>query len=75
MMNQENRENWKRNIYVMGLALGAAFGLITAHLFARAAEENEDGKPPKIATTTLVGLLLSVLSLIRQIAESGKKKK
>lgn len=68
--------NWKTRTYAMGAIVGALMGFISAYMFARAAEENsEDGKPQRIPTGTVLGLLLSAMSLMRQIAESGKPKK
>ncbi len=66
---------WKTRTYALGVVAGAVMGLLSAYMFTRAAEENEDGKPDAIPTGTLIGILLSVLGLIRQIAESGKPKK
>lgn len=67
--------NWQTRNYAAGLAFGAVLGLISAHLFNRAAEENDDGKPAKVSTGTLLGLTLSLIALIRQIAESGRPRK
>lgn len=83
MENQNHPQNqtsptapdWKTRTYIMGIGLGALVGLVSAYLFNRAAEESEDGKPQPIPTGTLLGLVLSMLTLIRQIAESGKPKK
>ena len=68
---------WKRRAYVIGTLGGAVTGLIAAYLYSRASEEEiaRAGKPQQIPTTTMIGLLLSALSLIRQIAEAGKPKK
>ena len=61
-------------MYLLGTVLGAAMGFLSAYLFAREAEQNsEDGELPEIAPSTLVGLALSALGLIRQISEIGKK--
>lgn len=68
-------EDWKTRTYLMGAGLGAVLGLMSAYMFSRAAEENEDARPAPIPTTTLIGILLSLMTLIRQIAETGKKKK
>lgn len=71
-----SEEDWKTRTYFMGVAIGAFMGLVSAYMFARAAEEaSEDGKPQRIPTGTVIGLLLSAMSFIRQIAESGKPKK
>lgn len=73
-----NESNWKLQIYGMGIVGGVLFGLVSAYLYTRAAEEDADrngGKPQPIATTQLIGLLLTTLGLVRQIAESGRTKK
>ncbi len=74
---QKTNDNWKLRVYVVGIAGGALFGVVAALLYARAAEEiaSDGGDVPKIPTTTLIGLILSALSLIRQIAEAGKPSK
>ncbi len=77
-MNDENQTNWKSEIYMVGAALGLAFGAIAAYLFARAAEEDAEkngGKPNKIQTKQLVSLSMAALTLVRQITEMGKSKK
>lgn len=76
-MNIEKPDNsWKTRTYIIGGVVGALFGLASAYLFSRTAEENsEDSKPEKIPTGTLIGLTLSAISLLRQIAESGKPRK
>lgn len=75
--NETNKPNWKNQTYLFGAILGAVMGFLSAYLFAKEAEDDEDtdDERPKIAPTTLLGLALSALSLIRQIAETGKKDK
>lgn len=69
-------DDWKTRTYALGVVVGAFMGFLSAYMFARTAEESsEDGKPQRISTTTMIGLLLSAMSLMRQIAESGKPKK
>ena len=73
----EITENWKRRTYAIGLGFGAVVGILSAYLFARAAEENStrsDGKPEPIPTTQLFGVVLAVIGVARQIAEMGKPK-
>ncbi len=70
-----NETDWKTRIYLTGAMLGTLFGLIAAYLFNRAAEENEDRRPPKVPTSQILALTLAVLGLARQIAELGKDKK
>lgn len=72
----QNDPNRKTRFYLTGMIAGATFGLLSAYLYTRAAEEDgEDGQPNPIGTMQLIGLILSALSLIRQIAESGKRPK
>jgi hypothetical protein len=76
-MNQ-NKINWKRKTYLLGALGGTIFGLLSAYLFARAAEEEAErnnGVPSKVATGQLIGIALAALALIRQIAEMGKPPK
>ncbi|XWX04701.1 hypothetical protein VZO05_03925 [Aggregatilineales bacterium SYSU G02658] len=75
-MTVNKDERWKSRTYVMGLALGAVVGLMSAYLFVRSAEENpETGRPEPIQTGTLITLVLGILGLMRQIAESGKPRR
>lgn len=75
MIVNKKDESWKPRSYVMGVGVGAFVGLMSAYLFVRSAEENpETGKPEPIRTGTIISLLLGVLALVRQIAESGKPK-
>jgi hypothetical protein len=69
-------ENWKRRNYAIGAIAGAAFGFISAYMFTQEAEKAaQEDERPDVAPTTLITLTLSLLGLMRQIAESGKKKK
>lgn len=68
----------KARIMLTGLGLGAALGLISSYLYARAAEENgnsDAGKVESVSTGQLLAVMLAVLGLVRQIAELGKPKK
>ena len=72
----QKKLDWKRRTYILGGLLGSLMGLMTAYLFTRAAEEEgEAQQAPSVSTGTLIGLALSILALVRQIAESGKPKK
>ncbi len=67
---------WKRRNYAIGALSGAVFGFMSAYMFTQEAEKSaQDDERPEIAPTTMITLALSVLGLVRQIAESGKKKK
>ncbi len=75
-MTVNKDDSWKSRTYVMGLVLGAVVGLLSAYLFVRSAEENpETGRPEPIQTGTLITLVLTILGLMRQIAESGKPRR
>lgn len=75
-MTVNRDDSWKSRTYVMGFILGAAVGLMSAYLFVRSAEENpETGRPEPIQTGTLITLVLAILGLMRQIAESGKPRR
>ncbi len=68
----------KARIIVAGGAIGALLGLLSSYLYTRAAAENDnaEGSAPKpISTGQLLGVLLTILGLVRQIAELGKPKK
>ena len=80
MFNRENEDmkkvRWQTKLYVMGTAFGAMFGLLSAYLFAREAEVAADDTDelPKVPASTLLGLALSAITLIRQISDMGRKK-
>lgn len=68
---------WKTRLYVVGAVIGAAMGFLSAYLFAKEAAQDQDPNDrsrPEMPPTALLGLALSVLTLVRQIAESGRKK-
>lgn len=76
--NNDGSNNWKSRIYVLGAMTGTIFGLISAYLYARAAEENTervDRQPERVGTGQMIALGLAALGLIRQIAELGKPAK
>jgi hypothetical protein len=75
---QENqaKASWKSQLYILGTVLGAILGLFSAYLFAGQAEEDaENDERPKVSPIILLGMATSILSLVRQIAETGKKPK
>ena len=79
-MNDESRgaQDRKAGVMLAGLALGAALGLVSSYLYTRAAEEHdsaEGGQVEPVSVGQLLGIMLTVLGLVRQIAELGKPKK
>ncbi|MBO9308185.1 MAG: hypothetical protein J7551_00195 [Chloroflexi bacterium] len=66
------RRSWKTSAYLLGSLLGALFGFLSAHFYARSAEENNSGQPPKsISTADLFRLSLAAIALLRQISDLG----
>jgi hypothetical protein len=71
-MNENNRKTLK---YVLGAALGLGAGLVTAHLYARAEEENHpEGSASKVRTMDIFKVALTAIGLMRQITEVGARK-
>ncbi len=67
--------NWKSQVYMIGAAIGALFGLASAYMYTRAAEEDvgrNGGKPNRASTGEVIGLGLAALAMVRQITEMGK---
>ncbi len=78
LMNNDDSNSWKRNNYVKGTAIGLVIGMIAAYLYNRTVEEDavrNGGQPSPIQTAQLIGLSLSALGLLRQIADLGKPSK
>ena len=67
---------WKTRTYIVGWLLGTLLGLLSAYLFVRSAEE-ENNSPDEVSLSvgTMLSLSLAILGLIRQIAEASKPKK
>jgi ABC-type Mn2+/Zn2+ transport system permease subunit len=72
-VNDSNR--WKLIAYATGIAGGAAFGGLVALLYTRTAEttRTKKGVVPKINTMSMIGLSISLISLMRQIIELGRE--
>lgn len=71
---EEPVKNWKNQAYGIGLAGGTVFGLISAYMYTRAAEEDVSrvGKAQRISTGEVLGLGLALLAVVRQITELAK---
>ena len=66
--------NWKTQVYLIGAVFGLVLGLLSAYLYVRAAEENNQAhSKPKLRTGDAMKLTLGVLGLVRQIADLGNK--
>lgn len=68
-------DSWRNRNYLMGIIAGGLMGLISAYLFNRSADEAADGEAQDISTTTMIGIALSAITLVRQIAESNRPRK
>jgi hypothetical protein len=69
--------DWRMKTFVIGGIAGALFGVACAYIYVRSVEKK--GEPPELAPGDAVGLGLTALGLLRQIAslneeEKGKKK-
>ena len=76
--DKKNQASWKTQLYVVGVAIGAVLGFLSAYLFAQEAEPDviEEGKErPEVSPIAVLGLATSTLALVRTIAETGKKPK
>ncbi|MEL6307590.1 MAG: hypothetical protein AAFR81_06755 [Chloroflexota bacterium] len=73
---EQKTSNWKMQVYVIGTAIGTLLGFFSAYLFAQEAEDNAEGdEQPDIPASAMLGLALSVITVVRQIAETPRKKK
>jgi hypothetical protein len=66
-------DNWRTNLYIAGIAIGALVGFGTAYLLARTAEEGHRGGPPSITTSDAIKSAIGVIGLMRGIAALGDK--
>jgi hypothetical protein len=57
--------------YIFGIAAGLLAGLFSAYIFKRASAEEPAGRKPA-STGQIFAVIMSILTLVRQIAEMGK---
>ncbi|KPL82880.1 hypothetical protein SE15_12635 [Thermanaerothrix daxensis] len=62
-------EPWKRNALILGAALGLISGVLAAYLLIQRAEQSQS--QVKLTAQDGVKVGISVLSVLRQIAELG----
>ncbi|MFN8373691.1 MAG: hypothetical protein U0694_12565 [Anaerolineae bacterium] len=75
MNNTQPDSNWKTRAYLMGTLVGTVFGVLSAYLYTRAAEEDTRAggtAEKRIQTGDLIGLGLAILGIVRQVTELGK---
>jgi len=68
-----NDTNWRMRTFIIGGLVGALFGVASAYIYVRAAEK--EGRPPELAPSDAVGLGLTALGLLRQIAAVNEESK
>jgi hypothetical protein len=70
----EQSGSWKTQSYLIGAAAGLLFGLVSAYMYTRAAEEDVSraGLPHRATPGEMLGLGLAALAMVRQVAEMGK---
>lgn len=67
---QDNRRNSR--VYVVGATLGLVLGLVSAHMYKRAVEENaENPENVSLSVGELISMALLLLGIVRQIADKG----
>ena len=72
-VNTSRVSNWKSVVYLIGAIIGVVVGLLSAHLYARAVEENNEGEQPHIGTGDVFALGMSMLSLVRHVTDLGAR--
>lgn len=75
--DKKTQSSWKNQLYLVGVAVGAVLGFMSAYLFAREAENEAEveGERPQVSPIAVIGLATSALALVSKIAETGKKPK
>jgi hypothetical protein len=65
---------WKNQTYLVGAAVGLLFGLVSAYMYTRAAEDDVSsvGVAHRASAGEILGLGLAALALVRQVAEMGR---
>lgn len=72
-MESEEFSNWKKRVFAITGIAGVGLGLFTGYLMVRAAEKNQ-GKPPELQPTELLGTAIAVIGVVRGIAALGDGK-
>ncbi len=73
-MEQKEGANWKTQLMVFGVVVGALVGAGAAYLYVRSVETEQGGTavaPRRVKPAAAVSVGLSVLGLLRQIAGLG----
>jgi hypothetical protein len=73
-MEQSPGMDWKAKLLLFGGIAGALVGVGAAYLYMRSVEAEQDGtalSPRRVKPSAMVSVGLSVLGLLRQIANLG----
>ena len=76
--SQDDLQARNTRIMLTGIGFGAVVGFLSSYLYTRAADEHanaEAGARQPVSTGQLLGVLLTALGLVRQIAALGKPDK
>jgi hypothetical protein len=68
--------DWRTKAFLVGGAVGAMLGLSAAYIYVNSVEK--EGAPPELQASEAVGIGLTLLAVLRQIAnlhEGDRKKK
>ena len=66
-----NTMDWRVKAFLVGGVAGALFGLATAYIYVRSFEKR--GEAPELAPSDAVGLGLTALGLLRQVASLNEQ--
>ena len=72
-MESEEFSNWKKRVLAITGITGVALGLMTGYLMIQSAEKNQ-GKPPELRPTDLLGTAIAIIGVVRGIASLGDGK-
>ncbi len=72
-MQSEEFSTWKKKVLAISAVSGVGLGLLTGFLMVRAAEKNQ-GNPPDLSPTDLLGTAIAIIGVVRGIATLGDGK-
>ena len=72
-MESEEFANWKKRVFAITGIAGIGLGLLTGYLMVHSAEKNQ-GKPPELKPTELLGTAIAIIGVVRGIASLGDGK-
>jgi hypothetical protein len=73
--NKQSDNSWKTQSYIVGAVLGVLLGVFSAYLYVRAADDPNvivRERSRRISNGQVFGLFMSLLPLMRIIADLGK---